>query len=430
VLAEVAEESGPIEYRSNNTGAALEARARKVSSTDERNSWLVLLRDITASLEARKREEELSAQLQHSQKLEAIGQLAGGVAHDFNNLLTVVSGYSDFIEDLKEEGASEIADELRTACQRGVVLTRQLLSFARREVVSPIPLDLSETVRGLRNFLGRLLGEQIRIQISAEQVCTIKADPGQIEQVILNLAANARDAMPQGGTLRLRVFRRGQTVALEVQDTGVGIDDEMQLKIFDPFFTTKPRGKGTGLGLATVHGIVTQAHGRIVVESRPGHGATFQIIWPMTNEALPGQPPESHISRPHQGEGLILLAEDDKRARKLIVRMLQEAGFEVLVAQDGAEALSLAVNLDRSPDLLLTDVVMPGMSGVELIERVQKMHPNVGFLLMSGYTDQQLAPARFDLARDLLQKPFGRRELLDRVAMKLSAVRSRLADGT
>lgn len=422
VLSEVTEETLPIEYRATNTGTALEARARKVSSSDERASWLVLLRDITARLDAKKREEELSAQLQHSQKLEAIGQLAGGVAHDFNNLLTVVAGYSDFIEDLPEENAQEIAEELRATCQRGVVLTRQLLAFARREVTTPIPLDVSATVHGLRNLLGRLLGEHIRIDLSADEVCPIKADAGQIEQVVLNLAANARDAMPQGGTLRLRVFGQGDRVVLEVEDTGVGIDDATQRRIFEPFFTTKPRGKGTGLGLSTVHGIVTQAEGRISVASRKGQGARFQISWPRTNEALPGEPQTSQIARPKRGEGLILLAEDDKRARKLIVRMLSDAGFEVLAAQDGAEALSLAVNLDRSPDLLLTDIVMPGMSGVELIERVQRMHPTVRFLLMSGYTDQQLAPARFDLSVDLLPKPFGRRELLDRVAAKVGVL--------
>lgn len=427
VLREVTEEPSPIEYRATNTGAALEARARKVSSSDERASWLVLLRDITARLDAKKREEELSLQLQHSQKLEAIGQLAGGVAHDFNNLLTVVAGYADFIEELPEESAREIAEELRATCQRGVLLTRQLLAFARREVIAPVPLDVSGAVHGLRNLLERLLGEHIRIEISANELCPIKADPGQIEQVVLNLAANARDAMPQGGTLRLRVFNRGTHVILEVEDTGVGIDDEMQAKMFDPFFTTKPRGKGTGLGLATVFGIVTQAEGRIVVDSKKGQGARFQLIWPRTTEPLPGSPLASQTAGPWHGEGLILLAEDDKRARKLIVRMLTEAGFEVLAAQDGAEALSLAVNLDRRPDLLLTDIVMPGMSGVELIERVQRMHPSIQFLLMSGYTDRQLAPARFDLAVDLLPKPFGRRELLERVAVKISSLERKLA---
>lgn len=428
VLSEVTEEERPIEYRAVKTGAALEARARKVSNSDERSSWLVLLRDITARLEAKRREEELAVQLQHSQKLEAIGQLAGGVAHDFNNLLTVVSGYSDFIEDLKEEGAGEIAEELRTACQRGVVLTRQLLAFARREVISSVPLDVSENVRGLRNLLRRLLGEQIRIEISAADVCPIKADPGQIEQVILNLAANARDAMPHGGTLRISVRNSGQSVELDVADTGVGIDDDTRGKIFNPFFTTKPRGKGTGLGLSTVHGIVTQAGGHIAVESKRGEGARFCVRWPRTEELLAGARAASRIARPRQGEGLILLAEDDKRARKLIVRMLSDAGFEVLIAQDGAEALSLAVNLDRTPDLLITDVIMPGMSGVELIERVQRMHPNISFLLISGYTDQELAPARFDLARDLLQKPFGRRELLERVAMKIPRERVRAGE--
>lgn len=429
VLSDLTWSEASQEYRAKKTGLALEARAKKVRSGDQRGAWLLLLRDITAQLEAKEREAELSRQVQHSQKLEAIGKLAGGVAHDFNNLLTVVAGYADFIDDLSDEGAPEIAEELRVTCQRGVGLTRKLLAFARREVIAPIPLDVSEVVRGLRNLLSRILGERISIQIEMGSVSAIEADPGQVEQLIINLATNAREAMPEGGDFRIRVLGTRDHVILEIADTGVGIDEVTRGRIFEPFFTTKPRGKGTGLGLATVHGIVSQSGGRIVVDSKVDEGSLFRIVWPSTTRPLPGPHRSTHGSPPPTGEGVILLAEDDERARKMIVRMLEDAGFDVLVAQDGAEALSIAVELGGAPDLILTDIVMPNMSGVELLERVQAIYPSIRYLLMSGYTDQQLSPERHDLSEALLHKPFGRMELLDRLATILPVAKRKLAQG-
>ncbi len=415
VLSELTGEEGSREYRALNTDVALEVRAKRVASGDKRGAWLLLLRDITARLEAQRREAELARQLQNSQKLEAIGQLAGGVAHDFNNLLTVVAGYSDFIEDLSDERAPEIAEELRATYGRGVVLTRQLLAFARREIIAPIPLDVAQVATGLRNLLGRMMGDGVDVVLVADREAVIDADPGQVEQVIMNLAANARDAMPGGGNLYIRVLRTDEHVVLEMEDTGSGIDETTRARMFEPFFTTKPRGKGAGLGLSTAWGIVSQSGGRIVVDSRLGEGTSFRIAWPRTEKPTHEQSRTSYTSRPPRGGGLILLAEDDEHARRMIRRMLTDAGFEVLVAESGAEALALLTSAESAPDLLLTDIVMPGMSGVQLLEEVQRIHPTISYLLMSGYTDRQIAPDRQDLRRALLQKPFARAELLERL---------------
>lgn len=406
-------------FLSPNARLALEVRVRPIAGGHSDTSWLILLRDVTQRLEAEDRQRELEVQLRHAQKLEAVGQLAGGVAHDFNNLLTVVAGYADFVEDMSDEGAAEAAEQLRATYQRGNLLTRQLLAFARREVASPAPLDLAQVLRGLEKLLARLVGEQVRVEIVAEEECPIVADRGQLEQVIINLAANARDAMPGGGTLHFCLKQDANDVVLEASDTGVGMDDAIRERIFDPFFTTKPRGKGTGLGLSTVHGIMVQARGRITVASERGRGSTFFLSWPVTERKVqPDQSPQRG-ALPKRGQGLVLLAEDDPQTRHFIRRVLSEAGFEVLEAQNGAEALSLAVNLERAPDLFLSDIVMPGMSGVELIQRVRKQYPQAPFLFVSGYTDNELDPAEFDIGKDLLLKPFGRDELLERVVSKI-----------
>lgn len=406
-------------FLSPDTQLGLEVRVRPISGAHADASWLVLLRDVTERLDAEHRERELAVQLRHAQKLEAVGQLAGGVAHDFNNLLTVVAGYADFVEDMEDEGAAEAAEQLRATYQRGNLLTKQLLAFARREMASPSPLDLAHLVQGLEKLLVRVVGEQVRCEIDANEECPIVIDRGQAEQVIINLAANARDAMAGGGTFRIAVRREGYDVVLEASDTGTGIDSEIQSRIFDPFFTTKPRGKGTGLGLSTVHGIVTQSHGTIGVDSELGQGTTFQIRWPVTERSLRPLTSPQRSAPPRTGRGRILFAEDDPQMRRFIHRVLKEAGFEVVEAQDGAEALSLAVNLPRAPDLFLSDIVMPGMSGVEFIQRVRRQYPEAPFLFMSGYTDNELDPNEFDIAKDLLLKPFGRDELLERIFQKI-----------
>ena len=375
----------------------------------------VIVEDIT---ERRSLEE----QLRQSQKMEAIGRLAGGVAHDFNNLLTAINGYADIIiaRLSGDDSIRQDAEEIRKAGKRAAMLTSQLLAFSRRQVLQTRVLNLNEVITDSINMLRRLIGEDIDLVTRLDDDLEwVKADPGQIEQVIMNLAVNARDAMPRGGALTIETAntlidenyarkhvsaRLGRYVRLKVRDTGCGMDEETRLRIFEPFFTTKERGKGTGLGLSTVYGIVKQSGGHITVESQPDSGTTFRILLPMAEEkvAEADAPAQAHSPK---GSETILVVEDEEAVRKLTRIILSVGGYTVLEAANGFEALELCGQ--RSIDLLLTDVVMPQMSGRELVEKVSLIRPRMKVLYMSGYTDDAIVRhGVLDAGVPLLQKPF------------------------
>ncbi len=359
------------------------------------------LRDLTE-------QRRLEAQLRQSQKMEAIGQLAGGVAHDFNNLLMAISGYNDLLlADLDEsDPLRRHGEEVKKAADRAARLTRQLLAYSRKQVLLPKVINLNALVSDVEKMVRRLIGENIACATGlAPDLGSTKADPGQIEQVIMNLAINARDAMPKGGTLTLETSnvevdeayalahadsRPGPHVMLAVSDTGCGMDAETRAHVFEPFFTTKEQGKGTGLGLATVYGIVKQSGGHITLYSEPGHGTSFKIYLPRVDapaEALPADRPAEASPR---GTETILLVEDEDLVRGLVREALQSGGYAVLDACDGNEALQVSERHEGPIHLLMTDMVMPGMSGVELAKRLAPLRPQTKVLYMSGYTEHSM----------------------------------------
>jgi PAS domain S-box-containing protein len=365
----------------------------------------------------------LEQQLRQAQKMEAVGQLAGGVAHDFNNLLTIILGNSELVLAAIPDGdASSLVGEIRDAGERARALTRQLLAFGRQQVVEPKVLDLNAVVRETDRMLQRLIGEDIRLTTVLDPALRrVKVDPGQIEQVMMNLSVNARDAMPQGGGLTIETrnvdldggylrthaeARGGGHVLLSVTDTGVGMNEATRVRIFEPFFTTKGPGSGTGLGLAVVYGIVKQSGGHIEVYSEPGVGTSFKVYLPTVEEAIRTTPARG-VSRPDTGGETVLLVEDDDAVRSLAARSLRARGYAVLAARDASEALDLFGAHARDIALLLTDLVMPGMSGRQLAEQVQGEQPSIKVLFMSGYTDD--AVVRHGLLQSevaFLQKPF------------------------
>ncbi len=378
----------------------------------------------------------MEEQLRQSQKMEAVGRLAGGVAHDFNNLLTAISGYSDLLLHRLPEYSTLRRDveEIRKAGDRAAALTRQLLAFSRRQVLQPKVLDLNTVVTNMGQMLRRLIGEDIELSTDlSPSLSRVKADPGQIEQVIVNLAVNARDAMPGGGRITVATadaelspayaaahpeVRPGPHVLLSVADTGHGMSDETQAHLFEPFFTTKERGKGTGLGLATVYGIVQQSGGHIRVNSASDSGSTFLIYLPQ----VVGHEDPAHgadrpfLPRPSPGTETILLAEDEEVVRRLAREILTGNGYKVLEAGNGREALLLSEAHRGEIHLLLTDVVMPKMSGRELTERIRPLRQGLRILYMSGYTDDAIL--RHGVLEDgipFLQKPFTPEELARKV---------------
>ncbi len=370
------------------------------------------------SQESEQRARDLQMQLQHAQKLEAVGLLAGGVAHDFNNLLTAVGGYGALLSTSTDPRAREFGGEIVAVQRRGATLVRQLLAFARKDILQPTPMDLARTLQETTSLLKRLIGERIRIELQAQPGCSIIADPGRIEQVIINLASNARDAMPEGGTLTLRCAPSEHAVLLEVEDTGTGMDASVQARVFEPFFTTKGRHQGTGLGLSTVHGIVTESGGSIEVDSQLGRGSRFTVRWPRSPLVLDTERAQPEQSTLEGRNRRIVVVEDHDGARKYVKQLLEDRGFDVVVARDGAEALHLAEHT-YAPALVLTDVLMPGMTGPELIVLLQAHWPAVPCLFMSGFLgDISLGPT-FDPRKDLVTKPFTPSELLDRIASKL-----------
>jgi two-component system, cell cycle sensor histidine kinase and response regulator CckA len=390
----------------------------------ERSAEFVLAHDMTKRREAEEALQRSEEQLRQSQKLEAVGRLAGGIAHDFNNLLTVITGYSDLL--LRRSGHDEAArskiEEIRKAAERAASLTRQLLAFSRKQVLEPRVLDLTETVANMDKMLKRLIGEDIHLVTMLEpNLKKVSADPGQIEQVIMNLAVNARDAMPHGGKLTIETrnvyldaayarshlsVRPGQYVMLAVSDTGHGMDAATQERIFEPFFTTKEVGKGTGLGLSMVYGILKQSGGNIWVYSEPGHGTTFKVYVPVVEEDVSAEP-EASAPKTQKGTETILLVEDEEIVRNLLRDILEMEGYEVIVAENGQDALQACARQREQIHLLMTDVVMPGMSGRELVAQLTGQCAGLKVLYMSGYTDDAIVRhGVLDEGVAFLQKPF------------------------
>jgi two-component system, cell cycle sensor histidine kinase and response regulator CckA len=376
-------------------------------------------------------QKQLQTRLAQTERMEAVGQLASGVAHDFNNLLTIIKGYSSILMERNPEGPdSRAAKEIQQAADRAASLTHQLLAFGRKQTLQPRVLDLNTIVRGLEKMLRRVLSENVDLKIHTPAgLGFVKADPVQMEQVLLNLVVNARDAMPKGGRLTISTavrpidsdsgrdetfIRAGDYVTLSVADTGTGMNAATRARIFEPFFTTKEVGKGTGLGLATVYGIVKQSNGHISVESELGRGTTFCVSLPrVVNEEVVARKPamaETH----KRGTGTVLLAEDEPLLRELGETILTQAGYKVLTAPDSDALKSLLIEYSATIDLLLTDVIMPGISGPELVRLARASRPNIRVLYMSGYADDEIE----DLDRDagFLQKPFTPSELTAKVA--------------
>ena len=379
----------------------------------------------------------LEEQLRQGQRLEAIGRLAGGVAHDFNNLLTVISGYAEVLLEGRDRRAEPELDQIAAAAERAAILTRQLLAFSRRQVLQPRALQLNDVVEGLTPMLSRLIGEDVELVARlAPSLGAVLADPNQLEQVLVNLAVNARDAMPEGGRLTISTANvelddeyvahhadaaAGPHVLLSVSDTGIGMDDATLPHIFEPFFTTKPLGLGTGLGLSTAYGIVKQSGGSMWASSEPGQGATFKVLLPRaesTAEETALTPKPAAAS----GRETILLAEDEESLRRLTARILEHRGYEVIAAETATEAVSIAERNGRKIDLLLTDLVMPELSGSALAARVCELLPDVRVLFMSGYADEVVTRnGTLTPGSAFLEKPFNANELAAKVRETLDA---------
>jgi PAS domain S-box-containing protein len=379
---------------------------------------LSILRDVTE-------QRLLEQRFQRAQKMEAVGRLAGGVAHDFNNLLMITSANLELLEKAKQDPQriDRYLKQIRIATDRSSALTRQMLAFSRQQVLSPTVLNLNTVINDLWKMLARLLGEDIETILSLDPALgCVSADRGQVEQVVMNLAVNARDAMPHGGKLTVKTRNvevnastvpggvaeapSGPCVLLSVSDSGVGMSPAVQAQIFDPFFTTKEMGKGTGLGLATVYGIVKQSSGTISVDSEPGKGSTFRVYFPrvkeMEREAEPAPPTEPEPA----GSGTILLVEDETPLRQVTSEFLRARGYQVLGAENGEVALEICKSHTGPIDLLITDVVMPGHSGPAVSRQVTEMRPGVRTIFMSGYTDRTMGPDILGPNDAFFQKPF------------------------
>ena len=414
--------------RKDGTSIVARISGRAIPNGKTGSTFEIFMEDLTET-------RTLEQQLRQAQKMEAIGRLAGGIAHDFNNLLMVISGYCEFL--LERAGSDPRlrgpAQEIANATQRATALTRQLLAFSRKQMLAPKVLDLNEVVTENLKMLTRMIGEDIDlVMVPSPAIGAIRADPGQVDQVIMNLAVNARDAMPDGGKLTIETanvsldenFARthaplqpGDYVMLAISDTGVGMDGETQSRIFEPFFTTKG-AKGTGLGLSTVYGIVKQSGGFIFVYSQPHRGTAFRAYFPRVDvreepaiiqDAL-------GLPRPERGQETILLVEDEVNLRRLTRQYLETQGYKILEAEDGAAALQIAAGHKGTIDLVLTDVIMPGMNGRELARHISAQRPDVRVLFMSGYTEDAIGHnGLLDAGINLLQKPFSLPALKDKV---------------
>jgi two-component system cell cycle sensor histidine kinase/response regulator CckA len=427
-----------IEYRmrhKNGTWRTLESTASAIRNDSGKMEHLVIVnRDITD----RRRLED---QFRQAQKMDAIGRLSGGIAHDFNNILGVIIGYAEILQENIESAHPDrsCVDEILRAGQRAASLTRQLLAFSRQQVLEPKVLDLNAVISDMQKMLRRLIGEDIELSTELnDELGHVRADQGQLEQVILNVAVNARDAMPDGGKFSISTqnlvmgeaetkrysypFRPGHYVLLTVSDNGTGMDMGTQTRIFEPFFTTKEKGKGTGLGLATVYGIVKQSEGYIEVHSEVGVGTTFRIYLPIVEAHIEADSTQPALISSLQGTETILLAEDDDILRILARNMLVRFGYTVLEASNGAEACELARKRTGRIDLLLTDVVMPGMNGRELGERLAQERPDLTIVYMSGYTGQGVGQGVLPSGCHFLAKPFHRENLARKLREALETV--------
>ena len=411
----------------------------RIRRPDRRTGWVVMRAEVKYTPDGRPatlwgtlqdvtEQRELEQQLVQAQRMEALGQLASGVAHDFNNLLTVIRIAADIMGEELDKGSDLLPEvsQIRHAADHAAGLTRQLLAFSRKQLLRPRRMDLNTLVNETTSMLQRLIGADVELAVRLDSsLPSVLADPNQLQQVLLNLAVNARDAMPHGGVLLVetapytsghddRRLPPGDYVTLTVADTGHGMDESVQRRIFDPFFTTKPPGKGTGLGLSTVLGIVEQSGGRVSVESRPGHGARFTIHLPRARDdrrtaehtAIPQSPERRPVP------ATVLLVEDDRSLRTVFHRMLDRGGYTVLMAEDGYEALAVAESFSGTIDVLVTDVVLPGLGGHDLAARLTQRRPGLRVLYMTGYTDDEVI--RRGLVRDevhVLEKPFNAAEL-------------------
>jgi PAS domain S-box-containing protein len=386
---------------------------------------------VTQDVTERRRLEE---QLRQAQKMEAAGTLAAGVAHDFNNLLTVINGYSDILlatlhEHDKSRGAVE---QINKAGERAAALTRQLLAFSRKQVLAPRVLDLNALLGEIEALLRRLVGENVEVVLSpGADLRRIEADPSQIEQVVINLAANARDAMPGGGRLTIQTgnvdlgqdgsagpseVRPGPYVRLSLADTGVGMDEKTKARIFEPFFTTKQAGGGTGLGLATVHGVVKQSGGHVEVASEPGAGTTFAVYLPGVVGPVREEPAHPYARGVVGGRETLLLVEDESGVRGLGRYLLQKGGYNVLVASDGGEALEVSDRYEGPIHLLVTDIIMPGINGLQVASRLRPLRPGMRVLYLSGYSEEAIARQGVIGSQiAFLQKPFAPKDLANKV---------------
>jgi nitrogen-specific signal transduction histidine kinase/ActR/RegA family two-component response regulator len=391
------------------------------------------IRDITRRKHAEEALRRSEEQLQQSSKLEAVGRLAGGVAHDFNNLLGVILGSSELLlEDLRpNDPRRQYVEAIATASKRAVNLTKQLLTFSRKQVSSPLVFDLNSIVRETCLMLPRVIGKHIEIGIVlSEELAPVRADPTQIQQILMNLAANARDAMPEGGKLTIEVANwemkqggsepadvpPGHYVTLTVSDTGAGMSPDIQSRAFDPFFTTKDIGKGTGLGLSTVYGIVKESGGSILLDSERGEGTTFRIYLPRAKEEIIERAAASRVpDESLRGSETIFLVEDQSELRHLIHRFLQGLGYNALVAGLPEEAIEIAQQFTGKIDLLLTDVVMPGMNGRALAQQLRPLYANMRVLYMSGFADETLEQDVLDTNDAFMAKPFLLRELATKI---------------
>ncbi len=445
-------------HRAMGDGQPLQARRRDGSDfpaeislsclhTDTDTIVSAAVRDISDRLaaeaeQARLRQESEQARmqerLQRTQRLESLGQLAGGIAHDFNNLIAVVANYAAFIVDTAQQhrdaewvAIAHDARQIERAARRGGELTRQLLAFARKDVSRPRVLNVNDVITEVEDMLRRSIGAHITLTLTlADSIGLVLADAGQMEQVLVNLAVNARDAMPDGGTLAISTAsvivgpdyvtggtrpEPGEYVRLRVSDTGVGMPPEVAARAFEPVFTTKPKGEGTGLGLATIHGIVAQSGGHAQIYSEPGLGTTFTVLLPATEAAVPVA--EAPARREPAGSGeTVLVVEDEPAMLEVTRRILEENGYVALTAGRGSEAIRIASEHAGAIDLLLTDVVMPQMLGKEVAERITEMRPDVHVLFMSGYAQPlDASPGTLDPDVVLLQKPFSETGLLSKV---------------
>jgi signal transduction histidine kinase len=406
----------------NGTFRWIHARASPIYGTD---GAIERVDGVDVDITERKQLEE---QVQRAQKLEAIGQLVGGVAHDFNNILAVILGNVHFLLDelRDDEPKRKDADEIKQAAERAAALTRQLLAFSRQQIVAHVALDLGAVAVGLQKMLRRLLSEDIKLVVETQPALgRVQADACQMEQVIMNLAVNARDAMPAGGTLRIETtgtevapgeqvavrsgaafLPPGRYVRLSVHDTGNGMDSEVKEHLFEPFFTTKALGKGTGLGLSTCYGIVQQSRGYIGVDSTPGQGTSFHVYFPRIADGQPSQARTAASGRA-RGNETVLLIEDDPALRRTLQRALDARGYRTLVAGSGREAFALVAKERGAIDLVLSDVVLPDINGFEVTDQLQALMSRAKFVLMSGHTDHALLENRaLEVSSTFMQKPF------------------------